>query len=162
MGALRATVNWAKLGWTKKLDRWWNEEGRSAKWIADRLGVSRGAVLGKVHRMGWSGSEKHKKPPAKKWKPMDKPMPSLPKCAPKRALPSMQKDIVPEEGDPPLEERVHLLDLQIRHCRWPLFDEGGSMFCGRRTPTAQGPYCEEHARRAYKAKSPGTKPLRRS
>lgn len=54
-------------------------------------------------------------------------------------------DLASDPGDPPIKQRVSLLDLERHHCRAPL----GSpvMFCGR--PKTHGSYCHAHASRFW-------------
>lgn len=51
----------------------------------------------------------------------------------------------------PLAERKSLIDLEPHHCRWPIGDPllAGFHFCGRQK-VAGLPYCEVHARRAFR------------
>lgn len=49
--------------------------------------------------------------------------------------------------DPPIEDRISLIDLKEEHCRWPL--EGGS--CGRKNIDGS-PYCDGHHEAAYRAR----------
>ena len=160
MGALRATINWKRLGWDKKLDKWWNHDGLSARQIASKLGVSRGAVLGKVHRMGWSNKKdrvdaqgrpiKRQNDKAMRFRarlPGTKPRPDSSKT--KRGI----NDIVVVDTDPPIEDRVALVNLKAKQCHWPLPGEKTAIaFCGRDKAIYSRAYCAEHHRRAHKPK----------
>lgn len=55
------------------------------------------------------------------------------------------------EADPPAHERIALIDLNDKHCRWPIGHVGEATFgfCGRQKHT--GPYCEAHAARAFRS-----------
>lgn len=143
-------------------------EGDSASEIAAKFGggLSRSAILGKVHRMGLDRRQKRSprsapipRKPKPKRKPFDFGAASLPhqkrapgvNQPPSPTPPALNlsdglSDIVPVEADPPEHERVSLLDLSHGHCRWPL----GDKFCDRQTcDRGAGVYCRSHADRAY-------------
>lgn len=154
--------------WTKQrvalLRKLWTEDGLSAAQCAERLGgVSRNAVLSKVHRDGFAerGCTPRRKP--RKRAKMDAPKP--PHAQKQKAPPAprgnpalraiFQAD--PEPFEPaaeeiviPPHERKQLKDLEEHHCRWPIGDpqESDFHFCARRKVFGL-PYCEHHARRAY-------------
>jgi GcrA cell cycle regulator len=50
----------------------------------------------------------------------------------------------------PVEERISLLQLTEKTCKWPIGDPMSSEFhfCGRESDEGK-PYCEFHSRRAY-------------
>jgi len=53
-------------------------------------------------------------------------------------------DPAPDASDPAPDQRVSFVDLERRHCRWPI----SGMYCGR--PHADGsPYCDAHSQRAF-------------
>jgi GcrA cell cycle regulator len=136
-------VNWSDDR-VEQLKTLWTE-GLSASQIARALGgVTRNAVIGKVHRLGLAGRAS----------PSRAERPRLP-MAPK--VPSMRAHHVP--AAPVVEEDPLLLDdgnfatvltISDRMCRWPIGDPAGTEFhfCGR-SPKAGSPYCEAHARKAY-------------
>jgi len=142
-------------GWTDErvasLKKLWLE-GLSASQIAKQLGgVTRNAVIGKVHRLGLSG----RATPAAPSRPAFKaPRPARPVLAqphaPRRAEPAAPP------APPPLPAVVEepgsatVLTLGAHMCKWPIGDPAaeGFTFCGRRTGP-DGPYCAEHARVAY-------------
>ena len=97
------------MSWTDErvetLKRMWNE-GQSASQIAKELGgVTRNAVIGKVHRLGLSnrnggapvksGPEAEEKVEAKPAEPAAEPTPAEPKDAAPQAPTPMRKPIVP-------------------------------------------------------------------
>lgn len=159
----------AVTGWTddrvELLGKLWGE-GLSASQIAGILGggVTRNAVIGKVHRLGLSGRGKTGQPAAAR-----PPKPRTP-APPAPATDSVGRDPSPEtesdapeplrvvgtalarsqEPNIPVSERVSILDLRDSMCRWPLGDPATTDFgfCGRRAVTAL-PYCEAHCRIAY-------------
>lgn len=140
------------------LSRLWLE-GRSASQIATELGqgVTRNAVIGKVHRLGLSGRAKVA-PPTTSLRLRPKPVPKLEErpipvpsalvqvapAVPPRA-PSRPADVVI-----PFSPRVTIMELRDTMCRWPLGDPTNADFryCGCRSGPL-GPYCEEHARLAF-------------
>lgn len=140
------------------LSRLWLE-GRSASQIAAELGqgVTRNAVIGKVHRLGLSGRAKVAPPstavrlrPKPAPKPEERtaampiaPAPVVPAATPLPA--SRPADVVI-----PFSTRVTIMELRDTMCRWPLGDPTSADFryCGSRSGPL-GPYCEEHARLAF-------------
>lgn len=135
-------------------------DGLSASHIALKLGgVTRSAVIGKVHRLGLPGratiSRAARRPstlalfPAgfPEYKPHKRKAVKFivrkkPSIAPMRSL--------PELGSPP-EGLTTLADLTQRICHWPMGDpkEDGFHFCGRRKSSGT-PYCGHHAAVAYR------------
>ena len=158
------------MSWTEErvdlLKRLWLE-GRSASQISGELGggVTRNAVIGKVHRMGLSGrAAKTPEPGIVAARPRDRqpskpqsPRPSAPTMRGNLAL-AMQPRLEPRP-DPrpthnvvvPISERVTLMELREAMCRWPLGDpaQPDFRFCGIRSPGELGPYCGYHAGLAY-------------
>jgi GcrA cell cycle regulator len=105
-------------------------------------GVTRNAVIGKVHRLGLAG----RAGPTRSERPR--------RSASHRSVaraPSVEPEIV--EEDPIVLEDGNfatVLTINDRMCRWPIGDpsENEFHFCGR-NPKAGSPYCEAHARKAY-------------
>ncbi|HEX4532730.1 MAG TPA: GcrA family cell cycle regulator [Rhizomicrobium sp.] len=135
------------MGWTDErvdqLKTLWTE-GLSASQIARALGgVTRNAVIGKVHRLGLAGRAA----------PNRVERPRLP-SAPRISLRShhMPAPPVVEEDPLTLNDGSHatVLTINDRMCRWPIGDPSESEFhfCGHR-PKNGSPYCEAHARKAY-------------
>lgn len=111
-------------------------EGLSASQIARVLGgVSRNAVIGKVHRIGLSGRPPNTSNSAGR----------VP-----RAPPNESKPLMIATAECPDGELVRLVHLNDRMCRWPIGDpqDHDFHFCGRK-PVEGGPYCEAHRRKAY-------------
>lgn len=147
------------MAWTEDrvevLTKLW-AEGLSASQIAKELGgVTRNAVIGKVHRLGLSGRAKPSRPSVKRTK---KPAtartrtPAVPR-APKA------KPVVAETPPPPppLEakplpngEYATILTIRDHMCKWPIGDPSSSefRFCGRKNKAGE-PYCEAHCSVAY-------------
>lgn len=131
-----------------KLTRWWLD-GLSQSVIADRLGISKSAVGGKIHRLDLprrpnpakhkdgvpNGSkagarDHHTAPDPEAVKPMlakDRKPPAAPKTRPGAAMPRLY--------------------APIRECAWPLNDRRPWKFCD--APTEPGkPYCRDHCKQA--------------
>jgi len=147
-------------GWTEdrvaSLKKLWLE-GLSASQIAKQLGgVTRNAVIGKVHRLGLSGRAAPAAPQRTVFKAPRPPRPaSTHHHTPRRA------EAVHHAPQPPVDRHEEpgsatVLTLGAHMCKWPIGDPASDAFsfCGRRA--GDGPYCVEHARVAYQA------PVRRS
>ncbi|MBR9835254.1 MAG: GcrA cell cycle regulator [Alphaproteobacteria bacterium] len=154
------------MAWTEDrvevLKKLW-AEGHSASQIAKELGgVTRNAVIGKVHRLGLSGratpSRPVKRPPrlarpkprlqpdgtvvTPKVRPstMDAPLRTAEKAAMVAALPPQKL----ADG-----EAATILTLRDSMCKWPIGDPADPKFafCGRKA--SSGPYCSEHGKVAF-------------
>ncbi len=154
------------MAWTDErvelLKKLW-AEGLSASQIAARLGgVTRNAVIGKVHRLGLSGratSSRSSSPRPRRTHvvPRASRTPSLMfgtrgATALKPQF-EMEADPVPQplqELVIPLHERASIMTLKEPMCRWPIGDPGDPEFhfCGRKK-CGSLPYCDHHARMAY-------------
>lgn len=154
-----------KLAWnderTAQLARFW-AAGLSASTIAERLGgVSRNAVIGKLHRLGLS--QQAAKPKAKAQPSTAARKPASPQSlsvqgaqALKPALapspaPSPRLAVVPRTKPEAEASGVTLIELKERMCRWPEGDPKTPefRFCGARRAN-EGPYCARHAGLAHK------------
>ena len=155
------------MSWTEerveRLSRLWMQ-GQSASQIAGELGdgVSRNAVIGKIHRLGLSGrSANGSQPEADRGrgaKPVAPPMPVKPavRFQPPVELPVSVPTYPIAQALPisevviPMTDRVTIMELRETMCRWPLGDPTSAefRFCGCRTSGAI-PYCTAHARVAF-------------
>jgi GcrA cell cycle regulator len=127
-------------------------DGLSASQIAKQLsGVTRNAVIGKVHRLGLSGRATPSRPPSRivrAARPRSAFRPTL-RLTTHVAPPPMP---VPVDPAPlPNGSFATVLDLSEHICKWPLGDPSDPhfQFCGRKTKAGGSPYCEAHARMAY-------------
>ena len=145
MGGLDRSLH---IAWTDTridlLTQFWRD-GLSASQIAQRLGgVTRNAVIGKVHRLGLSGRATPSKPRRLVERVARPRRPARPAraAASVRTLPVRLADEAPGAATP--------LTLGAHMCKWPIGDPklDTFTFCGRAVP-GDGPYCREHAAVAY-------------
>ena len=148
------TAGWTedRVGALKKL---WLE-GQSASQIAKQLGggVTRNAVIGKVHRLGLSGRAAPSQPARTTFRAA-RPRPAAPAqpSAPRRIETAQPRPNVPvpptPERPPEMPGTATVMTLGAHMCKWPIGDPSSRefSFCGRRA--SEGVYCVEHARVAY-------------
>jgi GcrA cell cycle regulator len=146
------------MGWTDErvaqLTKLW-ADGLSASQIAAELGgITRNAVIGKVHRLGLSGRAKSpssSSPRPRKARSSGMLRVSRPSMRGNTAL-AYDYDMEPEPEliEIPLEQRKTLLQLNEKTCRWPVGDPGSAdfFFCGGEAAN-ELPYCSYHSRVAY-------------
>ncbi len=166
------------MNWTdervEKLKKLW-AEGLSASQIAAQLGgVSRNAVIGKVHRLCLPGRAKAGGSTASTVR-AKRPAPAAPR-APNYTAPRMatrtvtrtagatvmkeeveigaieDQDAAPAGNNVviPMSRRLVLTELTDRTCKWPIGDpmKDEFHFCGNDSPDTS-PYCTFHAKLAY-------------
>jgi len=160
------------MSWTdeivEQLRQHWIE-GKSASMIASLLGhgLSRNAVIGKVHRLGLAGRAKPPtsagaRPSSSQTRALRAAAPSPSPVAPRvvrgatalAIAPRAQPEAEPETYESvvlPMSLRVTIVELKKAMCRWPLGDPTSPDFryCG--SPAPNGPYCPHHGRLAYQA-----------
>ncbi len=151
------------MAWTEDrvetLKKLWTE-GLSASQIAKEMGegVTRNAIIGKVHRLKLSGRATPSRPPRPRAKPAPKPRIAA-TAAPRTSAPSVRREVpiapVPLEPKPlPSGEFATVLTLTNHICKWPIGDPATPefRFCGRKS-SAASPYCDSHASQAYQPQS---------
>lgn len=145
------------MAWTEErvelLKTLW-AEGLSAAQIANKMGgVTRNAVIGKVHRLGLSGRATPAKPQrgrilaAEKREDAAAPAESPRMTAKAAAAPEPEfiAPLVLDSGDP-----TTVSTIKNNMCKWPIGDPAKDdfHFCGQ--PTMPGKsYCAYHARMAF-------------
>ncbi|MGI8527507.1 MAG: GcrA family cell cycle regulator [Pseudolabrys sp.] len=151
------------MGWTDErvalLTKLW-ADGLSASQIAAELGgITRNAVIGKVHRLGLSGRAKSpssSSPRPRKARSSNHMLRvSRPSIRGNNALAyDYAAEPEPELIEIPLEQRKTLLQLSDATCRWPVGDPGSTefFFCGGNSNEGS-PYCSYHSRVAYQPAS---------
>lgn len=134
-------------------------DGLSATQIAAELGgITRNAVIGKVHRLQLSGRAK----PSSSVPRIRKPRVSTATFRPRmrfsgnNALEPDYEKVPVEDLDPlanvvPIGPRVSITELNEKTCRWPIGDPGAEDFgyCGAKPKSEKIVYCPYHARVAY-------------
>ena len=156
------------MSWTDErvelLGKLW-QDGLSASQIAGQLGlgVTRNAVIGKVHRLGLAGRTKPALVPDRaKSKVVQRPVVEQPKVEPiydsvvtPLQIPVKPTVVATQQATAdvviPFSERVTIMDLRESSCRWPMGDPMNAefRFCGARTGLSGGPYCMAHSRMAF-------------
>lgn len=146
------------MSWTEErvgaLKKLWLE-GLSASQIAKQLGgVTRNAVIGKVHRLGLSGRAAPSQPSRPVFR-AQRPRPAQAPSAPRRIEPAAPRPAPAAAAPAPtpvpdLPGTATVLTLGAHMCKWPIGDPATNdfSFCGRRAGEGQT-YCVEHARVAY-------------
>ena len=132
-------------------------DGLSASQIAAELGgVTRNAVIGKVHRLGLSGRAKPANTSARKIKTATRTSgtynsrPRALRPTGGRTPPSMPARTTIQDLPEPVCLKMDLVDLTEKTCKWPHGDPSTNdfHFCGN-SPKDDAPYCEYHCRMAY-------------
>lgn len=156
--------------WTEerieRLKTLWSE-GLSASQIASQLGgVTRNAVIGKVHRLGLSGRQRTSVRTVAKSKPIAEQVagqthiPRPPRVA---AVSATAQAVSPSDAPEPLQENhvetnnvipmsryLTIQELDTHTCRWPIGDPQSPQFryCGAATEPGQV-YCGPCSQKAY-------------
>ena len=139
------------------LKKLWTD-GLSASQIAAELGgITRNAVIGKVHRLGLSGRAKSTSSGVpRQRKPRAPSMLRIGRVA-IRGNTALAHAYEIEEAEPelldniiPIGQRRTLLELNEQTCHWPIGDPSSTdfFFCGGQAITSL-PYCSYHSRVAY-------------
>ena len=161
------------MSWTDErvetLKKLWTE-GLSASQIAKELGgVSRNAVIGKVHRLGLEGRQKTQGKPETEDAPVSEPV-AEPIITETVHEPTREQDDEPafeaaNDSEPtavdvdddvvvPIPLKLKLTELTERTCKWPIGDpmHDDFHFCGHEADEGR-PYCEYHSGLAFQPAS---------
>ena len=128
------------------------QAGLSCREIANEIGVSRNAVIGKISRLNLVRDKGR----GVRAKIKDSAAAPRPRGAPR--LRQILLKAYPTHSTTPVEEPIHnghtctLFELSKQTCRWPISTPGAVdfCFCGNR-PIEGLPYCAGHSRLAYRA-----------
>ena len=121
--------------------------GLSCREIADGIGVSRNAVIGKLSRLNLTREKAGaaRRPRANGCR--ERTSPEI------GAKGSIVRRAAAAANDEPIHNahRCSLLDLSEERCRWPISTPGAADFCFCGNPPIKGlPYCAGHTRLAYR------------
>lgn len=143
------------MGWTdeqvKELRRLW-DKGLTANEIAKKLGVTKNAIVGKVHRLCLKA-----RPSPIKFKEDDIADEHTVVADADLALSEETAESVEpgeQEKDGSLKSnscaKIKLIELDNHTCRWPIGDprDEDFGFCGKKIRAGQT-YCDEHSAMAY-------------
>lgn len=130
-------------------------DSRSAADIAEKLGVSRNAVIGKVLRLGLTlpnagnrspnGSVSAQRRSARAVNPLGRKR--ISRIKPESVAPREVPDELPSMPEP--ATAVRLLDAAEEHCRYPLGAPSADMLVCGAPPIKDRPYCAYHCRICY-------------
>jgi len=122
--------------------------GLSCSQIANEIGVSRNAVIGKLNRLGLSRGRGPAAPRARNGVSVRRPQVLTQRLVLKALFAS-----APVADDIVSSEPCSLLNLAPRKCRWPISGATADFtFCGNTTVDGMS-YCAGHARMAYRGSS---------
>lgn len=153
--------------WTRSqialLNKLWNDDGLTASQCAAVLGVTRNAVIGKVHRenypkrgpnrtvirrvVKWSPEAKERarlRAEARRAAKVKKLAAKAIKAPPPEVFKPAPEDLAVGAWSPlPNTTPVSLIDLTASSCRWPVSDGAPFLFCGCQV-AAGSSYCQTH------------------
>jgi GcrA cell cycle regulator len=155
----------SEFEWTddsiKKLRQLWSE-GHSTAEIGRRMGISKNAVVGKAHRLDLPARPSPIRTGGSPRAPRRQPIPTLADTMPLSCLrdadiPTLVGRIAPTVK-PARHAAIASPPAGSQPCCWPIGEPGTPAFRFRDDPAPLDvPYCDEHARRAYKPRrQPGT------
>jgi GcrA cell cycle regulator len=153
------------MSWTDErvelLKKLW-ADGLSASQIAGQLGgVTRNAVIGKVHRLGLSGRGQPTSSIKRQRRTHSTGMRRVRQMITVGNLALKPDELTHVESRPrrdvvvPIARKLSIFQLTERTCKWPIGDPGQDEFhfCGHDS-LDNLPYCEYHAGVAYQAPEP--------
>lgn len=152
------------MNWTEErvalLRKLWTEDFSASRIAAELGGVSRSAVIGKIHRLGLCGRGKPT------WSTKRQPRPRVPPSQRQvcrtasigntalKMRPELFEEPQPQPSDSivvPIARKLTIEKLTEHTCKWPIGEPGHQEFhfCGHDSLEAM-PYCQYHARLAYR------------
>lgn len=159
-----------KMNWTDErvelLKKLWTEDGLTASQIAQQLGggITRNAVIGKVHRLGLSGRAKTVSQAPRVARPKQRSTSNVQRTVTRpvsfgstalKIEAEVELEVVATPAvmisfPAPTNEKVNIMQLGYRTCRWPVGDPVASDFgfCGAES-SGEKPYCPYHCAVAY-------------
>ena len=128
--------------------------GLSCREIANEIGVSRNAVIGKLSRLSLTREKKVK---SRRSGPREDAHSKRTRSVPRMQYQMLRKlyaEAPPAAEEIESEHRCSLLELSKEKCRWPISTPGDAdfAFCGN-MPLEGLPYCAGHTRLAYRPAS---------
>lgn len=123
-------------------------DGLSGNQIAVELGgITRNAVIGKVHRLGLTG---RKTSTSSTGRPRIHRAAGSMRRVPPQAMVAAEPEPEVIEAEIPISQRLTLMNLTTETCHWPIGDPGSPdfFFCGGRA-LKKHPYCAHHSRVAH-------------
>lgn len=129
-------------------------EGYPHSYIAGEIGTTRNAVIGKAHRLGLvsAASPRQQRSLPSRARPDQRLRRIIARRAAGGATALAEAIDVPETSPSdaeiiPIDCRVTFLELDSRHCRWPIGEVGTTdfRFCGQRRLEGSS-YCASHIR----------------
>ena len=145
------------MGWTEEsvaeLCRLW-EKGLTANEIAKKLGVTKNAIVGKVHRLCLkarpspikSKTDENETPVVEA---AENPVADEPTEETVNEI-AVVEEVTEEKTKKAETGKVKLIELDSHTCRWPVGDprDDDFGFCGKKVRAGQT-YCDEHSAIAY-------------
>ncbi len=142
----------------EKVSALW-KSGLAASLIAEELGRTRNAVIGKIHRMGLCNASRPQEIRIRK-KPVYRPRPKNPRAAftpapEDRSLIANPDRLHPFDAAIPKKQRRQTWELTGKTCKFPVGVPGdvGFFHCGGTSLTGF-PYCSDHCARAFAPTQP--------
>jgi GcrA cell cycle regulator len=128
--------------------------GFSCSQIANQIGVTRNAVIGKMNRLGLSRPKDRLAPRTRESEASERKRAAWrPRVVPPRMLLALPREPVPRPQDIAIlnGRGCSFMELGPAQCRWPINEPGAANFCFCGNQPVEGlPYCVGHARIAYK------------
>jgi GcrA cell cycle regulator len=153
MRSMNSEFEWTD-GRVRELRQLWSE-GHSTAEIGRRMGISKNAVVGKAHRLDLPARPSPIRTGGSPRPPRRQPVPTLADTMPFSSLRDTDIPASVERIAPTVKTAPHATIASTRvgsqPCCWPIGEPGTSAFRFCDDPAPRDvPYCDEHARLAYK------------